>query len=455
MMNIVIVGAGDLGRHVATVLSKEKHNVILLDKDAKLLQEISGTIDVAIRQGSGTDWQLLEDLLELSPDLFLALTGTEETNLVACTIAKHLGYPRTIARIRDHRYLNRTRLDFGRIFDIDYFIGPEILVASDILKYIISPDSLAVENFAHGTLQLRTIKIPDNWYAHDVSLKTLELPSNVLVGLICRETLAKKQIIEKKVIFPHGNDSIYAGDEVTFIGRTDAISEIHRLFGIPQKTIKSITLAGGSLTAFNLARLLEDYPIDVRIIEKDYDRCCLLAELLSHATIMHHDATDIDFLHAERIGHSDLLIACTNNDEVNILCALLGKEVGCDDVLVMLSNVNYISIAAKLGLRHVVSPRICATNHILSQLISGKVISLVSLYENQAEIMEINISTNSRVVGIPLSDLGPYLPRDLLIVMIQNRGRIMMANGNRIISPGDTVIVVSSPKHMNDLGKIF
>lgn len=455
MMNIVIVGAGDLGRHVATILSKEKHNVILIDKNAKTLQDVSGSIDVAIRQGSGTDWQLLDDLLELSPDLFLALTGNEETNLVACSIAKHLSYPRTIARIRDHRYLNRTRLDFGRIFDIDYFIGPEILVASDILKYIISPGSLAVENFAHGTLQLRTIKVPENWSGHDVTLKTLELPSNVLVGLISRNGSDKKLASSKKVIFPHGNDSILPGDEVTFIGRTDAISEIHRLFSIQQKIIKSITLAGGSLTAFNLARLLAGHPIDVRIIEKNYDRCCLLAEHLPHCTIMHHDATDIDFLQSERIGHSDLLIACTNNDETNILTALLGKEVGCDDVLVMLSNINYIPTVARLGLRHTVSPRISATNHILSQLMSGKVTSLVSLYENQAEIMEINVSMNSRVVGIPLSELGPYLPKDLLIVMIQNRGRIMMANGNRIISPGDTVIVVSSPKHVNDLSKVF
>lgn len=454
-MNIVIVGAGDLGRHVATILSKEKHNVILIDKNGKLLQEISSNIDVAIRQGSGTDWQLLDDLLELSPDLFLALTGSEETNIVACSIAKHLLYPKTIARIRNYRYLNRTRLDFGRIFDIDYFIGPEILVASDILKYIISPGSLAVENFAHGTLQLRTIKIPEQWNERNNSLKTLELPPQVLVGLISRTESIKTSSKEKQVIFPHGEDKILPGDEVTFIGRTDAISEIHRMFGIEQKIIQSITLAGGSLTAFNLARLLARHPIDVRIIEKNYDRCCLMAEQLPHCTIMHHDATDMDFLHTERIGRSDLLIACTNSDETNILIALLGKEVGCDDVLVMLSNIHYIPAVAKLGLRHTVSPRISATNHLLSQLLSGKVTSLVSLYENQAEIMEINVSMNSKVVGIPLSELGPFLPKDLLIVMIQNRGRIMMANGNRIISPGDTVIVVSSPKHVTDLSKVF
>ena len=123
-MSIVIVGAGDVGLYLAQILSKEEHNIILIDKDSKKLQQASNLLDVATRTGSGTDWQLLDDLLELSPTLFIALTDDDETNLVACSIAKNLGYPRTIARVHDNRYLNRTRLDFSRIFEVDYFISP-------------------------------------------------------------------------------------------------------------------------------------------------------------------------------------------------------------------------------------------------------------------------------------------------------------------------------------------
>lgn len=251
-MNIVIVGAGGVGRYVAAMLAKEEHNVIMIDLDLKKLEKASWNIDVATRQGSGTDWQLLDDLLDLQPQFLIALTDVDETNLVACAIAKHLGYPRTIARIRDNRFLNRTRLDFANIFEVDYFIGPEILVANDILKYMISPGSLAVENFAHGAVQLRTLSIPDKWKKHSIPLSQLDFQKGVIVGLISREVDGVKQ-----VIFPHGEDVILPGDEVTFIGETGVITEIHQYIGAPTKKIKSVVIVGGSMTGFNLAKLLE------------------------------------------------------------------------------------------------------------------------------------------------------------------------------------------------------
>lgn len=451
-MNVVIVGAGELGRHVASILSKEKHNVALIDKNGKLLQELSSFLDVATRQGSGTDWQLLDELLEMKPDIFLALTGNDDTNLVACSIAKQLMYPRTVARVRDWRYLNRIRLDFGRLFDVDYFIGPELLAANDILKQILYSESIAVETFAHGALLLRTLMIPTGWQQGDASLKNLTLPPNLIVGLIRRSVPNKT---EKEIIFPHGNDSILPGDEVTFIGDTEAIADIHTLFGIKTEKPQSVVIIGGSLTGLHLARLLSEKNIDVRIIDKSYDKCRLLADKLPDCTVMQHDATDIEFLRSEKLESTDVIAVCTNNDEINLMVSLLAKEIGAPEIILLLHNTAYMPIAANLNFRHVVSPRISAIDHILSQMMSGRVSSLVSLYENRAEIMEVNVSLNSKVVGIPLSELGPFLPKDLLIVMIQNRGRIMIAHGSRIISPGDTVIVVTTPKHVRELEKIF
>lgn len=454
MMNIVIAGGGALGCHVASILSKEKHNVILIDKNEKVLQEAATSMDVATRLGSATDWRLLDDLLEFSPDIFIALTSNDETNLVACSIAKQLQYPRSIARVRDTRYINRTRLDFARIFDVDYFIGPEFLVAQDILKYIFNPGSIAVENFANGALQLRILRIPDDWETTTEPLRNFNLPPNIIVGLIVRNEGAGSTT-KKKIIFPHGDDLILPGDEVTFIGATEAISEIHNFFNISQQEIGSVVIVGGSLTGILLAELLCRRDIDVRLIDNSYEKCVKLAERLPLATIMQHDATDLNFLRAEKIDSADILVCCTNRDELNLLVGLLGKQVGSPDIMVTLNNTAYAPMFMDLGLKHTVSPRISATNHILSQLFSGKVTSLISLYENQAEIIEITVSMNSRVVGIPLAELGPFLPKDLLIVMIQNRGRIMIANGNRIISPGDTVIVVTNPKHVDELERIF
>ena len=428
-MNIVIIGAGGIGQYISSMLSKEQHNVILIDQNQSVLEKASWNIDVAIRQGSGTDWQLLDDLLELSPDFLIALTNDDETNLVSCAIAKHLGYPNTIARVHDNRFLNRTRLDFAHIFEVDDFIGPELLVANDILKYMISPGSLAVENFAHGAVQLRTLAIPPKWRKANKKLNELDLPKGIIVGLIRRELPSGK----KEVLIPHGQDIISTGDEVTFIGETEAISELHHYLGIPRKTIRSVVIVGGSITGLNLAKLLEKRNIDVRIIEKDFERCRELADQLPNCTIMNHDATDIDFLQAEKIGSSEVFVACTNKDEVNVLTALLGKEVGCDDVITVLANTSFASLVGEYGINHAVSPRVSAADHIMSQVLSGTVTSLVSFYDNKAEIMEVNVSMDSKIVGIPLSELGPYLPSDFLIAIIQNRGRIMVANGNRIM----------------------
>ena len=446
MMTIVIVGAGDVGCYIASILSKEQHNIILVDKEQKILEAASVNMDIATRQGSGTDWQLLDDLMELSPNLLIALTGDDEDNLVCCSIAKHLGYPRTVARVRDSRYLNRTRLDFGRIFDVDYFIGPELLVAHDILKYILSPGSLAVENFSNGSVQMRTFTVPDKWKKFDQPLTELNLPTGVIIGLIYRG---------KKIIFPHGSDYVLPGDEITVIGETDVIAEIHQFFGIPPKLVNTAVIVGGSLTAINLVKLLESREIDVRIIEKDYNTCVKLSEQLPKSTIINHDAADYNFLQAEKIGRADVFAACTESDEVNLMVGMIAKQAGCRDVIVTLSNTSYTPFVASLGLNYAVSPRISAANHILSQILSGKVTSLVSLYDNQAEILEVNVSPESKIVGIPLSELGPFLPKDFLIAMIQNRGRVMIADGNKIISPGDTVIVITSPRHLQELEKNF
>lgn len=456
-MSIVIVGAGDVGLYIAQILSKEEQNIVLIDKDGKKLQLASNILDVATREGSGTDWQLLDDLMELSPELFIALTDDDETNLVSCSIAKNLGYPRTIARVHDNRYLNRTRLDFSRIFEVDFFISPELLAATDILKHMLSPGSVATETFAHGAVQLRILEIPPKWHKQKIPLKQLKLPEGAIIGLIAREIhkQSDSHSKEKEIIFPHGEDIILPGDEVTVIGETAVVANIHQFFGIEGKDVESVVIVGGSLTGFHLARLLIEMGIPVRILDKDYKRCCELANMLPEAIVIHHDATDLQFLKEEKIGQAGVFVACTRHDEINMMTGLLAKEAGCDEVIAILSNDSYQTQVKHLGINLAISPRKSAANHILSQILTGRVTSLVSVYENAAEIMEVNVSTDSKVVGIPLSELGPLFPRDFLIAMIQNRGRIMVANGSKIISPGDTVIVITSPRHVDDLENIF
>lgn len=331
-------------------------------------------------------------------------------------------------------------------------IAPEILVAHEILKHVLSQGAVSVDYFAHGAVKLLTLIIPDAWAKRSRPLNKLNLPKGTIAGLIFREREADPAA---KVIFPHGQDILLPGDEVTFIGEPDKINQLPKFFGMAVKNIPSAVIMGGSLTGIHLAKLLHEQNIRVKIIERDYAICCSLAEQLPYCTVVNHDAADKDFLQSEKIDQADLFVACTHNDELNLMHAMLAKDIGAQDVMVMLSNTCYFSLAKKNGIKYVVSPRVVTANRILSQIFTGTVSSLISLYENRAEIVEVNVSIDSKLVGIPLSDLGPLLPQDFLIAVIQNRGRTMVADGKRIISPGDTVIVITSPNHAANLEKIF
>lgn len=461
-MNIVIVGAGDIGLHLATLFSQMNYGIVLIDTDTQKLQRAARDLDVAIRLGSGTDWELLEDLMELSPDILIALTNDDETNLVSCTLAKNLGYRQTIARVRNNQFLNQSRLCFERLFCVDYLIGPEKLTADAMASMILTPGARATEDFAHGSIQMRTIKIPEKWKKAGVLLSDRHrfgLPPKMMIGLIQRrvfqEIKGKKVLKQEEVIFPHGNDCLLPGDEVTFIGETDSIRGLHKFFGISQSIPQSVMIVGGSLIGLNLAQILQEKGIRVRILDNDFHKCSLLSEKLTQATVIHRSGTDYRFLRSEKVEEVDVFVACTRRDEVNFLAASIARELGCEKVIISLSDTNYLPLIDRLGVTQAASPRINATNRILSIAREQSIASMVSMYNNQAEIMEVKVSTDSKITGIPIKQLAPELPVDFLIVMIQSRGRIFIADGSRILSPGDTVVVISSPRHLHKIKQIF
>ena len=455
-LNIVIVGAGSVGQHVSEFLSKKKNNITLIDINRELLNKIAQNLDIATRYGSGTDWEILEELYDNQPDIIFALTDNDEVNLICCSIAKRLGYPKTVARIRKMDYLKKSSLDFGTIFSVDHFICPEQLVAQDIFNYALESGTIAVENFAHGAVQMRTMEVPQNWRKEKLKIYELNLPQDIVLGLIKRaikQNPHTKQDYE--IIFPHGNDHILPGDKISIIGQTEAVATIHNFFGIENKISTTAIIAGGSILALYTARILEANNIKTKIIEPDFDRCTYLAEELPKSIILHHAFDSYDFLCSEHIGSADIFVACSDDDELNILTGGLAKEVGCKNVIVPISNTDLSPLIEKLGLVYTVSPRISAVNKIFTIARSESVASMVSLYEDSAEIIEIKISSKSQIVGVPISDLAVNLPKDFLFGVIQNRGRILTATGNKILSPGDTVIVISNPKHIEGLQKIF
>jgi len=450
-MNIVILGAGSIGAYLAITLSQEEHNVVVIDQDPKALERLGRSADVATRLGSGTDWRLLEDLTEISPDLFIAMSSDDETNLVACAIAKNLGYSKTVARIRQSSFLDHSRLDFCRLFFVDHILGTEVIVAHDLFKCLINPGNLAVENFAHGAVQMRTVVIPENFSQMGKPLSQVDLTENILVGLIRRKIAGEKE----QIIFPRGQDLLLPGDEATLIGETKVMHNLHALFGIPKKTVRSVVLVGGSGVSIHLCRLLEEQKIDVKIIEQDEQKCQKLAKLFPDSTILNHDGTDFAFLREERVQNCDVFVACTHSHETNILAAALAKQAGCEEVVALVSDESFAPLLQRLNITYTLSERASIAKRIHAILHDDAVVSVASLYDNQAKIMEVKISSESGIVGSPISDLSSSLPSNFLIAMIENRSGVTIPKGSNVLAPGDTAIVICSPESVQKVEKIL
>ncbi len=445
-MNIVLIGAGSLGTTIASVLSQQEHNVVLVDKDLYQLNLVGRDLDVATIHGFASNWKLLDNLLENKPQLFLAMTGDDETNLTACAIAKNLGYPKTICRIKDLGYLTRSRIDFNRLFFVDHFIAPEILAAQDILKILISSSEEGVENFAHGAIQMKTIKIPENCDKTNTYIKDLSLPKELIIGAILRE---------EKVLFPHGEDKLFPKDEVTFFGELASMAELCHFFKISKTKIKNVAIVGGSSIALHLCKILENQQTQVKIFEKNPLRCKFLADHLKTSVILHHDAKDFSFLLSEKIKDCDAVIICTRNDEMNIFLSMLAKKAEAKKVITLISDSNIHSSLREIGITPSVSEKVNITNRVLSIVHEDNILSIASLFDNRAKVIELTVSSHSKLVGIPLCDLKALIPKDLLIAVIENKGKVMIGKGGRILSPHDTVILISPPHHIQELQELF
>ncbi len=456
-MNVVTLAAGRIRFAVPELLSLEHHDVTVIDRDAAVLERVSAELDVATRLGSGTDWKLLEEVMESSPDLFLALTGVDETNFSACAIAKGLGFKETVARLTNWNYLNTTRLDFGRIFAVDHFVSPEVLAAQEIYQYLLSLGSVKLESYAHGAVQMRTLTIPLKWPKAGRPIFELAIPEGLVMGLISRPLAPGKGRAGERyqIIFPHGKDCFYPGDEVTLIGTAEEAEQAHLFFGVPQHRVGSAVIVGGGRVGLHIAKTLSQRGAKVRLIEKNRQRCIELSELLPYVTILHHDGADLAFLESERVETADVFIACTRQEEINVLISLFAREVGCKEIVVVGSSIKMAPMLKALGVSHFVSPRSSAANRVMAIARQEKVIATSSLYDNRAKIMEIKVSLESKIVGIPLAELAPLLPDEFLFGMIQNRGRTMIARGKRILCPGDSVIVITAPKYSDKILELF
>ncbi len=448
-MYIAILGANPIGSYVAATLAQNNHDVLLIDKDAKALETMSRESDLATLHTPGPLWEALQECLPAKPDLFFAATEEDSTNLVASVIAKELGFPKTAVRIQERELLTTPLIPWKHRFQVDHFINAELLAAQDLFKLLIHSGDIAVEQFAQGMVQMRTLLIPPAWTQGEKALQDLQLPEDLIVGLIRRKSATGEELI----LVPRGHDQIQPGDEVTLVGKTKTMHQLHALFHLPEQKAKSVVVAGGSSVALQLTYFLIQQKISVRIIEPDLIRCEEFARRFPSATIIHRDAKDGSLLLSERIQETDALVACTNDDATNLQIAALAKQLGCPRALAALTDPQLAPLLEKLGVTPALSAKANLTNQILSILHEETILAISPLGSDQTKIVELKVGPLSKLIGIPLAQLN--LPENFLIAVIETQGRVTIGRGHHVLNPHDTAIAICPAHQLTELHTLF
>ncbi len=436
-MKIIIVGAGEVGYHFAEWLAQEQKEVVTIDINPEALQRVSDHLDVQILQGSGSNPRVLEESGLRTADIILAVTDKDEVNLVACLFANVMAPQiQKVALIRNPDYISYREALTRDILNIGLVINPEMEVVNSILRLMSAPEVEEVNDFMGGRLKMLGKHLPMDSPLN--GLKLSQLPEKIERQRMIIAALVR----DEELIIPKGKDTLRGGDFVYFVCESRDIEEILRLFGRKTSSLKNILVVGGGNIGFHLAKELEARRLNVKLIEKDPQRCQFISGKLNRTIVLQGFATDQKFLEQENIGHMDMVVAVTWDEEMNILSCLLAKQLGAKKTIARVSKVPYIPLVQAIGIDHIVSPRLSAINSLFPYMRRGKVISSVSIRGKAAEVLEAEALPNSAIVGRPLKDL--QFPKEALFLCLFRGEEVMIPAGGTVIEPGDRVLILST-----------
>ncbi len=445
-MRVLIVGAGEVGFHIAQRLSEENKDVFLIDKDPEKVRRITENLDVQAILGSGTSPQMLRNLGIKEADMLLAATDSDEVNLIACLLARNLNpYIIKVARVRNPEYLAEKELFGPDLLGVDQIINPESVMVETIRNLMLVPEASDVIDFVDGKVKLVGITVgPNSPLTGRQLLSFKETGRDILVGAILRGD---------RVIIPHGEDTIQADDLLYAVVRTDELNSIFKAFAIKDKQLKRVIIVGAGQTGVTLATALDKDKVYVKIIEQDAQRCGELAEKLERVTVINGDGRDKDLLQEENIGGLDLLVALTGDEESNVLISLLAKGMGAKKTITRISKLSYIPLVSAIGLDTVISSRLSAIRAFLQYLRRGRIISVAPLKGEHAEAIEAEALETSDIIDVPLSKIK--IPSGALIGAIVRGDEIIIPGGSHEIKAGDRLIIFALQKALPKLEKLL
>ncbi|CAA2930274.1 Trk system potassium transporter TrkA [Arsenophonus endosymbiont of Bemisia tabaci] len=451
-MKIIILGAGQVGGTLAENLVDEKNDITIVDTNIERLRQLQDKFDLRVVSGHGSYPRILREAGAEDADMLVAVTNSDETNMIACQISYSLfNTPNKVARIRASEYIKETKkLFIPDHIPIDYLISPEQLVIDYIYKLIQYPGALQVVNFASGKVSIVAAKA---YYGGSLVGNSL---LNLREHLPHIDTRIAAIFRQDRPIRPQGSTIIEAGDEIFFVVATEHIravmSEVQRL----EKPYKRIMIVGGGNVGAGLAKQLEkDYSI--KLIERDQERATELAELLHDTIVFYGDASDQELLAEEHIEQTDVFIALTNDDEANIMSAMLAKKMGAKKVMVLIQRSAYVDLVQGGVIDIAISPQQATISALLGHVRKADIINVSSLRKGVAEAIEAiahGDENTSKVVGRKISEIK--LPTGTIIGAIVRDDEVIIANSYHIIEQDDHIIMfITDKKHVPEVEKIF
>ncbi len=451
-MKVVVCGAGQVGYPIARTLAAEGNDVTVIDQRAELVEKISAAADVRGIVGHAAHPDVLDRAGVGTAELLIAVTHTDEVNMVACQVAHSLfEVPTKIARVRHQGYLQPVwaTLFSREHLPIDVIISPEVEVARAIGRRLQVPGAFDMIPLADDKVRLIGVRCRADCPILNTQLKVLAslLPdlNTIVVGIVRGG----------RPFVPNDDDQMLQGDEVYFIAETSHLQRAMALFGYDEAALHRIVILGGGNIGLTLAQSIEAHEsgISAKIVEHDQARAELVAQALSRTMVLAGDALDPELLEEANIGQAESVVAVTNDDEVNIIGSLLAKGEGCRRAMTLINKTSYVPLVASLGIDVVVSPRAITVSSILQHVRRGRIRSVHSLREGFGEVIEAEALETSSLVGKPLR--AANLPDGVIIGAVVHDGRVALPDGDTVVRPGDRVVLMAVAEAVKAVEKMF
>lgn len=445
-MNVLILGAGEIGFQLCKRLSQEKHNITIIDRNHQSVVRANEQLDAFVVEGHAASAKILKEASAEKADIVAAMTDSDEVNLVACQIAKKMGVPTTIARVRNPELTDQKFILSQEELGADLIIHPEKETAESIVRLIKRSSATDVIEFANGKVQLLGIRLEKDSPVLRIPLKELGIQlDNPPVRVVA---INRKE----RTLIPSGEDVLVPGDQIFIISDPDYLSEYLKYTGKSDTRIENIMILGGGQIGQYIAKILGK-EINIKIIESNAEKSQEIADILPHSLIIHGDGTDVDLLAAEGITDMDTFIAVTGDDENNIIATLVARHLKVPRTIALVNKVEYLPITPTIGMDAVVSKQLLTVNAVLRFIRYQKVASIATLPGVDAEVIEYVAQAGSKITQKPLKDI--HFPKHGIVGAVLHNDKLVIPTGDTTIMDGDKVVVFTLPQALSEITKLF